>query len=104
VMTLRQAQGPESTEGERTPKIFASRLAGSRMTRLNQKLRIKKQATRSVPPAIAHLVDSLMPFAHPSGLQSMSWLDSPSSPKSRPRGYAHLCRPLPSGSIASPLH
>jgi hypothetical protein len=29
---------------------------------------------------------------------------SPSSQKSRPLGSAHLCRSLPSGSIASPLH
>src|SRR3954466_9189746 len=35
---------------------------------------------------------------------SMSRLDSPSSQKSHPLGFAHLCRSLPSGSIASPFH
>jgi hypothetical protein len=34
-----------------------------------------KQPTPS--SAVAHLVDSLMPFVHPSGLQSMSRLGSP---------------------------
>jgi hypothetical protein len=78
---------------ERTPKAFASRLTNRRMTRLKEELEIKKQAKRvdffisrfsyatlcdlAVYPerfhasvfssAVAHLVDELMPFVHPSG-------------------------------------
>jgi hypothetical protein len=95
---------------KRTAKAFASRLpdrhGGKAELKIkNYETRNERQSlpTAAGPPSLILLMTSRY-VVQPAVLMPMSRLDSHSSQNAHPRGSTHLCRALPSGSIASPFH